>query len=117
MDTYLLGETALHFAIQQKEIGFVKMLLSYSSINLDLKNSSVGTALHLACSMDMPDVIGYLLKAGANPDIGNKMKKKPVDLCQSETTIGIMANKCNIVFFENEKLFQDKGNLRMKTNE
>ena len=66
---------------------FIKMLLNYHFINLNLQEKKEkNTPLHIACFNGSNETIALLLKAKANTEILNKRKKLPIDLCKTEET-------------------------------
>ena len=81
------GESALHIAVKGRQSKFIKMLLNYHFINLNLREKKEkNTPLHIACFNGSNETIALLLKAKANTEILNKRKKLPIDLCKTEET-------------------------------
>ncbi|CAC5368635.1 unnamed protein product [Mytilus coruscus] len=73
------SKTALETAIESNNLDNVLEVLN-SEININEKNEDKGnTALHTAISMDVnTEILEYLLKRGANPNIINDLGKTPV---------------------------------------
>lgn len=74
------GSTSLMFACYSGYFDIVKLLLERGA-NVNLTNNVGDTALHNACKYK-PDIliIKELLNYGADPNITNKYKQKPIDV-------------------------------------
>jgi ankyrin repeat protein len=64
----VLGETLLHCAAKEGHVGMVRLLLDRDA-DIDSETTSNGTALHVAINFQLVDVIEFLLRSGADPNI------------------------------------------------
>lgn len=57
--------------------------MEYSNqLDLNPPDEVKNTPLHLACEDGHVEIIKILLEAGADPNLENKQKKKPIDLAK-----------------------------------
>lgn len=74
------GESVLHQAILDKDIGLIDFLLDKWGININLKTFYGDTPLHLAFRVDSPNIIKKLIELGADINIRDKNGLKLLDL-------------------------------------
>lgn len=65
------GNSLLHLAVQTKDINFVKQLFT-KNININNTNKSNETALHIASSYDLNDIILFLLDKSIDINVQEK---------------------------------------------
>lgn len=87
------GQNSLLLSAQRGDLSLMKILLGERQLDIDHQNNHGNTALHLAVTNSAyqevkREMILSLLKAGANPDIANRNKKKPKQLA-SKSDLGI----------------------------
>ena len=70
--------TPLHFAARRGNHEIVKVLLEHPKVNVDGKDSSGKTALHLACSEGHSKVCQLLLNYGASVEAATADKTTPL---------------------------------------
>jgi ankyrin repeat protein len=66
-----LHRTALHEAAQQGSLTLVKLCLTYRAA-LDAQDANGNTPVHLAAARAQPEVVEFLIRAGARPDTQNR---------------------------------------------
>ncbi len=74
-------ENILFDAIKNGNINIIKKIISLNKIDINHKNSSGNTILHLKNSLDSIDLALYLLNKGANPTIVNNQSKSYLFHC------------------------------------
>ena len=67
----LQKDSLLHLSVKTKDINYVKVTIEHN-INVNLLNNYCETALHIACSYGLTDIIDFLLQHGANLNICEK---------------------------------------------
>jgi len=72
------GETALHLAIQNKNLKIVEILLKHGA-DIHIKDNDNNTALHFAAWKRNFSIIKLLLKNGANNNVWNARQQRPFD--------------------------------------
>jgi len=91
------GNVALHNAARGGHLNVVKHYLANAkSMDLNIQDNGGNTPLHTACENGNIDVAKALLTAGANQNIENKEKKKPLQVAKPEVVtalIKLLSNK------------------------
>ena len=79
----VLGVTPLHYAVVNGQIGMVKFLLNFTSINLiDEQDRDGKSLLWIASDGNQVEMVDLLLKRGANPDIMARLEGTvPIKCC------------------------------------
>ncbi|KAJ3060385.1 hypothetical protein HDU98_003622, partial [Podochytrium sp. JEL0797] len=72
--------TPLHRSSAKGSTPLVKLLLAQPTIKLDIEDMDGNTALHAAIENGHAEIAVLLVEAGAELDVENKDKKKPLDL-------------------------------------
>lgn len=75
------GNTILHFAVLEKKINFVEILL-YHGADPNIENEKEETPLHLAARLDLEEIFELLLKYGADLYQENKLDQTPKDIAK-----------------------------------
>lgn len=78
------GFTSLHFACFHSNFNIVKLLCQRSELDINLKNNSGKTALHLACRKNLNlNIVKYLISKGAYVNTIDKDNQTPLSYaCQ-----------------------------------
>ncbi|KAI9021324.1 kinase-like domain-containing protein [Hyaloraphidium curvatum] len=83
--------TGLMFACFKGHEGIVKSLLDAADVDLDLRSSKLQrTALFLACEKGHAGIVEQLLENGADPNVGDKDGRLPIDICTDEIIINLI---------------------------
>jgi hypothetical protein len=86
------GHTLLHLAVLHNSFAFVHLILSFGAVFdqslVDLPLSNANTPLHLAVVRRSIDIVGDLLRYGADPFALNSRRLLPLDLAAAEPGIG-----------------------------
>ncbi|XP_026160295.1 protein phosphatase 1 regulatory subunit 27b [Mastacembelus armatus] len=84
LDTiYHSGMAAIHEAVLTGNLECVKLLVQYGA-DIHQRDEEGWTPLHMACSDGFPQIAGYLLSLGADPELENECGEKPSDLIDPE---------------------------------
>lgn len=83
------GMTALHLAARARQSGIVDMILSRLATMetkdrveyVNQKSREGKAALHYACCSGRPETVKSLLEAGSDPNLLDKSKNSPFDMC------------------------------------
>ncbi|KAI9330695.1 ankyrin repeat-containing domain protein [Zopfochytrium polystomum] len=75
-----LNQTPLHRAASRGNLAVVKLFLEQSNVKLDEEDKYGNTPLHLAVESGNGEVALLLVEAGADHQLENKEKKRPIDL-------------------------------------
>jgi ankyrin repeat protein len=79
-----LGNGPLHYSAAAGHLDTATILLKRLKADPNLQNLAGDTPLHKAVEADHLPMIKLLMEYGAKPDIPNKKKRKPTDVCQSK---------------------------------
>ncbi|MGO2117846.1 MAG: ankyrin repeat domain-containing protein [Fusobacterium sp.] len=75
------GNTILHFAVLEKKINFVEVLL-YHGADPNIENKDEDTPLHMAARLDLDEIFELLLKYGADLYQENDFNEIPKDIAE-----------------------------------
>lgn len=82
------GLTALHYAVQRRDIRVVRILLNSNDDGIEKrvnkKDEKGNTPLHYAVESGNLDIVDFLLKRKANKFIENKEKQIPMDIARKK---------------------------------
>lgn len=76
-------EKAWFKAAKENDAKTIEEIAKTKKVDLDARNESGETALHIAAALDHPKVIDVLYMLGANIDIRNNQMESPQDVAQS----------------------------------
>ena len=95
------GNTDLHLAVQTNQLHKVWSVMKKNIIDLNIKNKTGDTALHVACKNHNMDIIEYIYRFGGKMNIKNLENKTPLDYLNE-------IEKKNISEFEDKIFGQGK---------
>ena len=85
------GTTPLMWASMNNQVSVIALLMKYK-LDIDLQDDDGWTALHFAVASDSYRAVDILLKNGADANISEKKRKKPLNIC-NDTDIEALLNK------------------------
>ena len=78
------GDCLLHIACQWGDVGIITFLITDQMCNLNIQNTHLNTALHLACYVKSLSVIRLLLEMKCSTNIPNKKSETAQDIPLNE---------------------------------
>jgi len=106
-----LGNTPLIYSVLGGHLDTATILLKDLRADPNVQNYAGDTALHKAVDLDNRPLISLLISYGANPQIPNKKKVKPIDLAKSSQVVQILKAAKYVSEIDEQDIIIDDGDI------
>lgn len=111
------GLTIMHYASLNTNINILELVLEYAPEQINKQDKRGRTPLYLAAEKGMANSVKFLLKNGADPEIGNLSGAKPLDVIFSRQDLSEVNRKKFIAIIANHiQKISDTATLHLKSS-